>query len=129
MLKLYLDTSVPGAYYDTSKPVRQLITQKWFEYETPEYDLHISNLTLEELSKISNAEKREAIKNWKSLEVRSMGTYKNDFKREEDEMLWELHEIRHKISEEHESMSIEEINDRAKKLWENIPKRHSHQVR
>ena len=31
-IKLYLDTSVPSAYYDSSKPIRQLITQKWFEY-------------------------------------------------------------------------------------------------
>lgn len=25
--KLYLDTSIPSAFYDTSKPLRQLITQ------------------------------------------------------------------------------------------------------
>jgi hypothetical protein len=29
--KLYLDTSIPSAYFDYNKPVRQLITQKWFE--------------------------------------------------------------------------------------------------
>lgn len=32
-IQLYLDTSIPSAYYDTSKPVRQLITQKWFEHD------------------------------------------------------------------------------------------------
>ena len=32
--KIYLDTSVPSAYYDASKPIRQLITQKWFENES-----------------------------------------------------------------------------------------------
>jgi hypothetical protein len=36
--KLYLDTSVPSAYYDTSKPLRQLITQKWFENDAHQYD-------------------------------------------------------------------------------------------
>ena len=35
--KLYLDTSVPSAFFDTSKPMRQLITQKWFENEAARY--------------------------------------------------------------------------------------------
>ncbi len=39
MNRLYLDTSVPSAYYDTSKPIRQLITQKWFENEIHEINL------------------------------------------------------------------------------------------
>lgn len=33
-IRLYLDTSIPSAYFETSKPLRQLITQKWFENET-----------------------------------------------------------------------------------------------
>ena len=39
-----------------------------------------------------------------------MATYKNDYTKEEDEVLWELHEVRHKLSEEYKSKSIEEIN-------------------
>jgi len=39
-LTLYLDTSIPSAYYDTSKPVRQLITQKWFEHKASLYELY-----------------------------------------------------------------------------------------
>jgi predicted nucleic acid-binding protein len=61
--KLYLDTSVPGAYYDTSKPLRQLITQKWFENDAQQYDLYISVLTIEEIDNLDNAAKRENIKN------------------------------------------------------------------
>jgi len=61
MDKIYLDTSIPSAYFDRSKPVRQLITQKWFEYEASIYELYISNLVFEELSDFSNKEKRESI--------------------------------------------------------------------
>lgn len=60
--KLYLDTSIPSAYFDTSKPVRQLMTQKWFENDAVNYDLYISILTLEEISRIENNEKLAAIK-------------------------------------------------------------------
>ena len=42
ILKLYLDTSIPSAYYDTSKPMRQLITQKWFENKGAQYELYMS---------------------------------------------------------------------------------------
>lgn len=60
--KLYLDTSIPSAYYDTSKPLRQLITQKWFENEAHFYNLFISVLTIEEIDKLENTTKRENIK-------------------------------------------------------------------
>jgi len=61
--KLYLDTSVPSAFYDTSKPVRQLMTQKWFENDSQEYDLVTSIVTLNEIEEIKNGEKRDNIKN------------------------------------------------------------------
>lgn len=60
--KLYLDTSIPSAYYDTSKPLRQLITQKWFENEAQLYDIYISVLTIEEIDMLDNPTKRENIK-------------------------------------------------------------------
>ncbi len=59
--KLYLDTSIPSAYYDTSKPIRQLITQKWFENEANKYELYISAITVREINKIKKIEKRENI--------------------------------------------------------------------
>lgn len=32
-----------------------------------------------------------------------METYNNDYTQEEDRMLWELHEIRHALAEQHQS--------------------------
>ena len=60
-IRLYLDTSVPSAFYDTSKPVRQLITQKWFENEALSYELFISVITVEEIGKIKNDLKKQNI--------------------------------------------------------------------
>ena len=53
-----------------------------------------------------------------------MGTYKNDYSKEEDKLLWEIHEIRHKLSEEYKHLSIDEINERANAFWEEIKKRN-----
>lgn len=52
-IRLYLDTSVPSAYYDASKPVRQLITQKWFENEASSYELYISVTAIEEIDEFA----------------------------------------------------------------------------
>ncbi len=60
-LRLYLDTSIPSAYYDTSRPVRQLITQKWFEHDAWEYDLQISVVTVEEIERVRNAVKKQRL--------------------------------------------------------------------
>ena len=60
-IRLYLDTSVPSAFYDTSKPMRQLITQKWFENEALSYELYISVITVEEIGKIKNELKKQNI--------------------------------------------------------------------
>ena len=59
--KLYLDTSVPSAFFDTSKPMRQLLTQKWFEFEANEYELCTSVISIEEIDRLSNAGKRKNI--------------------------------------------------------------------
>ncbi|MFZ4854919.1 MAG: type II toxin-antitoxin system VapC family toxin [Desulfuromonadaceae bacterium] len=55
--KIYLDTSVPSAFFDTSKPMRQLITQKWFENEAVSYEIYISALTIQEIERLRNPEK------------------------------------------------------------------------
>ena len=47
-----------------------------------------------------------------------METYNNDYSKQEDAMLWELHEIRHKLQQKYSSMSVTEINDDAKALLE-----------
>jgi predicted nucleic acid-binding protein len=62
-IKLYIDTSIPSAYYDTSTPVRQLITQQWFENNASSFDLYISTMTIDELDELKNTEKRQNIKN------------------------------------------------------------------
>jgi predicted nucleic acid-binding protein len=62
-IKLYLDTSVPSAYYDTSKPMRQMVTQKWFEYKSSEYNLFTSVTAIIEIEKLNNPEKKQNIKN------------------------------------------------------------------
>ena len=61
--KLYLDTSIPSAFFDTSKPIRQLMIQKWFENEASGYELYISVLTIEEINRLKNPEKLLNIRN------------------------------------------------------------------
>ena len=60
--KLYLDTSIPSAYFDNSKPIRQLVTQKWFELETVNFDLFTSVITIQEIERIKNEIKKQNIK-------------------------------------------------------------------
>jgi len=59
---LYLDTSIPSAYFDTSKPVRQLMTQKWFENKASLYTLYISVITIDEIEELGNPIKKQNIK-------------------------------------------------------------------
>ena len=59
--RLYLDTSIPSAYYDTSKPIRQLITQKWFENDAEKYEIYISAITIREIDQLKTIEKKENI--------------------------------------------------------------------
>ena len=42
-----------------------------------------------------------------------MGIYKNDYKKEEDESLWEIHEIRNKLIKDLKSKTADEINKSA----------------
>ena len=47
-----------------------------------------------------------------------MEIYKNDYTKQEDELLWEIHEIRHNLVKEFELKSIDEINKHAKEKYE-----------
>jgi len=49
-LKIYLDTSVISAYFDQQKPVRQIITQKWFQHDIKTVLPYISALVLDEIN-------------------------------------------------------------------------------
>lgn len=57
--KLYLDTSVPSAYYDDEKPERQRITKLWWENDLSGYDVVLSRVTVDELEATNDREKRE----------------------------------------------------------------------
>ncbi|WP_446010057.1 hypothetical protein [Candidatus Electrothrix sp.] len=43
-------------------PIRQLITQKWFENKASLYELYISVTVIEEVAELKNTIKRQAIK-------------------------------------------------------------------
>jgi predicted nucleic acid-binding protein len=49
--KIYLDTSIISAFFDNKKPIRQLMTEKWVENESKNYDIYISTLVLAEINK------------------------------------------------------------------------------
>ncbi len=53
-----------------------------------------------------------------------MGTYKNDYSKQEDECLWEIHEIRNKLHKEIKKESYQEINDKAKILLNEMKKKY-----
>jgi predicted nucleic acid-binding protein len=48
--KIYFDTSIISAYFDYKKPIRQLMTEKWIENESKNYDIYISTLVLDEIN-------------------------------------------------------------------------------
>lgn len=51
IFQIYLDTSVISAYFDVYKPVRQIITQKWFQQQAHNFSLFASTLVIEEIQK------------------------------------------------------------------------------
>jgi hypothetical protein len=60
-----------------------------------------------------------------------MGTYKNDYRKEEDEALWEIHEIRRMLNKELKSKTIEQVNKEALEkfsTWKREAKESNHKV-
>ena len=57
--KLYLDTSVPSAYYDDEKPERRRITKLWWKNDLPQYEALVSRVTIDELEATKDTGKRE----------------------------------------------------------------------
>lgn len=55
---LYLDTSVPSAYYDERKPERQRLTWEFWE-KLGDYEVYISEMTEIELKNTKEKEKRD----------------------------------------------------------------------
>ena len=48
---IYLDTSVPCAYYDNRSKERQKVTVKFWNETLPGYNVFISDITIDELNK------------------------------------------------------------------------------
>lgn len=64
---------------------------------------------------------------WSFLEEQSMETYKNSYTVKEDEVLCELHEIRHELHEELKKKQLDEINKGARETfnsWKSSGKHH-----
>ena len=73
-VKVYLDTSVPSAYFDSREKERQRITQKWWkEILFNRYEVYISELVDAELRDTKDELKRKEllglVKNIKRLEI------------------------------------------------------------
>ena len=70
---LYLDTSVPSAYYDKKVTERQKATIKFWNEILPQYEVYISEITIEELEntkdEILRKNLRKLIKSFKILKV------------------------------------------------------------
>ena len=51
-----------------------------------------------------------------------MEAYKNDYKKHEDEALWEIHKVRHQLHEKFKDKPIERRNEDALKKFQNWQK-------
>lgn len=56
---IYLDTSVISAYFDLKKPLRQHITQKWFENDLADFSPFISTLVLDEIEQTKDVQLKQ----------------------------------------------------------------------
>jgi len=57
-----------------------------------------------------------------------METYKNDYSKNEDYILWELHEIRNKLHQKRRDKTIEEINKEALKKYSSWQKEREEEL-
>lgn len=53
-MKLFLDTSIFSAYFDISKPLRQLVTVKWIKNNISSYEVFVSDLIIQEIENNTN---------------------------------------------------------------------------
>ncbi len=57
--RLYLDTSVPSAYFDERNPTRQQITQSFWKRALEEYEVAVSSVTVGEILKTPDEARRQ----------------------------------------------------------------------
>ncbi|MCI0512333.1 PIN domain-containing protein [candidate division KSB1 bacterium] len=62
--KIYLDTSVPSAYFDRRAKERQKATIKFWNNILPNYQTYISDITVEELENTKDAILRQNLSNF-----------------------------------------------------------------
>ena len=60
-IKIYLDTSVPSAYYDDRTPQRQNMTRGWWNNKMKDYNIIISEITKKELMNTKDIERRSKL--------------------------------------------------------------------
>jgi predicted nucleic acid-binding protein len=56
--RLYLDTSVPSAHFDSRAPERQGLTRQFWLQRLPEFDAAVSTLVLAEIADTPDSERR-----------------------------------------------------------------------
>lgn len=61
MQRLYLDTTVPSAYFDGRAPDRQRLTQEFWRERLPSYEPLVSTLVLAEIRGISDLDRRREL--------------------------------------------------------------------
>ena len=61
--RVYLDTTVPSAYYDDRAPDRQRLTQEFWQGRFLEMDAVISTITLLEIRNTPNENRRQKMEN------------------------------------------------------------------
>ncbi|MCG2826737.1 MAG: PIN domain-containing protein [Thermoplasmatales archaeon] len=59
--KIYLDTTVPSAYYDERQPHRRKVTCGWWDNEIRNFSVVISELTRKELSAVTDSLKKKKL--------------------------------------------------------------------
>jgi hypothetical protein len=59
--RLYLDTTIPSAYYNDRQLERQLVTQRIWHEKLPNYRLVISNITIKELGATKKQKKKKKL--------------------------------------------------------------------
>lgn len=59
--RLYLDTSIPSAYYNDRQRERQLLTQRIWHEKLTNYHLVISNITVKELGATKNRRRKKKL--------------------------------------------------------------------
>lgn len=58
---LYLDSSVPSAYYDARVEWRMNFTRQWWQTELPKYEQYISGLVIAEIMRTENVIRRQEL--------------------------------------------------------------------